>query len=132
MAHKAHLFSPDDTTTFDRIMASTSPAEQKALGQKVPNFDEDIWVAHRFEIVKWGNYLKFSQNKELKELLLGTGERELVEASPRDKIWGVGFAAKNAEENRARWGQNLLGLALMAARKRIRKLEEEAKGEGGA
>ena len=103
--------------------------DQKALGQKVPNFDEDIWVAHRVQIVRWGNYLKFTQNKELKELLLGTGDRELVEASPRDRIWGVGFGAKNAEENRKRWGLNLLGISLMEVREKIR---EKMKEEGGA
>ncbi|KAF8420668.1 hypothetical protein EV426DRAFT_566313 [Tirmania nivea] len=130
MAHKAHLFSPDDRTIYNRIMSSTSPQEQKALGQRVPNFDEDIWNSHRLVIVKWGNYLKFSQNEKLKALLLGTGERELVEASPRDRIWGVGFEAKNAEENRERWGSNLLGKALMAARERIRRKEEEEKVKG--
>ncbi|KAF8444234.1 hypothetical protein BGX38DRAFT_1198798 [Terfezia claveryi] len=131
MAHKAYLFSPNDTTVYNRILASTSPVEQKALGQQVPNFDEDIWEAHRFEIVKWGNYLKFTQNKELKQLLLGTGDRELVEASPRDWIWGVGFGAKNAEQNRDRWGQNLLGKALMEVRDRIRRKEgEERDGKG--
>lgn len=125
MAHKAYLFSPNDTTVYDRILASTTPVEQKALGQQVPNFDEDIWEEHRFDIVKWGNYFKFTQNEELKQLLLGTGNRELVEASPWDWIWGVGFGAKNAEQNRDRWGQNLLGKALMEVRLKIRSMEEE-------
>ena len=130
MAHKAHLFSPDDTEIYDLILSSSSPREQKALGRRIPNFDESIWEAHRFDIVKWGNYFKFTQDEELKELLLGTGERELVEASPRDRIWGVGFGAKNAEKNRERWGLNLLGKVLMEVRKRIRKEEEEkAKGK---
>jgi ribA/ribD-fused uncharacterized protein len=54
-------------------------------------------------------------------MLLATGERELVEASPLDRIWGVGFAEKSAERNRHRWGQNLLGRALMDVRARLRE-----------
>lgn len=57
---------------------------------------------------------------------MGTGERELVEASSMDKIWGVGFAEKDAEANRVKWGQNLLGKALMVVRERLRE-EESAK-----
>jgi predicted NAD-dependent protein-ADP-ribosyltransferase YbiA (DUF1768 family) len=31
------------------------------------------------------------QNKEIKGKLLETGEKIIVEASPRDWIWGIGF-----------------------------------------
>jgi ribA/ribD-fused uncharacterized protein len=63
-------------------------------------------------------------------MLMMTGDRELVEASPRDRIWGIGLAEKNAGYNRAKWGQNLLGKALMVVRERLR--EEEKKKEIGA
>lgn len=43
------------------------------------------------------------------------------QASPEDRIWGVGFGAKNAEENRDKWGENLLGLAIMKVRDKLRK-----------
>ena len=128
MAHKAHLFEQHAHTILDAIMDEPSPHHQKALGRKVPNFDEQLWKAHRFAIVTSGNYLKFTQNQELKTILLQTGDRELVEASPMDRIWGVGFGAKKAQENRNRWGLNLLGKALMEVRERIRK-EEEEEGE---
>lgn len=72
-----------------------------------------------------GNYLKFTQNEDLKKMLLGTGEKEIAEASPRDRIWGIGFGAKRAGDVRERWGLNLLGKALMEVRERIR--EEEGK-----
>lgn len=75
--------------------------------------------------MRWGNYYKFTQDEELKRVLLDTGDRELVEASPRDRIWGVGFGAKNAEKSRGKWGLNLLGQALMEVRDRIRREEEE-------
>jgi ribA/ribD-fused uncharacterized protein len=62
----------------------------------------------------------------LRGLLLATGERELVEASPSDRIWGVGYVEKDAGRNRVKWGQNLLGKALMEVRGRIR---EESTGD---
>lgn len=74
-------------------------------------------------IVEEGNYHKFTISEDaesLRALLLGTGERELVEASPMDRIWGVGYAERNAGQNRVRWGQNLLGKALMSVRGRLR------------
>ena len=80
--------------------------------------------------MKWGNYYKFTQHEELKQVLLGTGDREIVEASPRDRVWGVGFGEKNAGKNRGRWGGNLLGKVLMEVREWIRR-EEAGKKEKG-
>lgn len=84
----------------------------------------------KFEIVVQGNMHKFTVSGEagdLRKWLLGTGERELVEASPMDRIWGIGFAEMDAGANRHRWGQNLLGKALMEVRRRLR--EEGGKEE---
>ncbi|KAI0099035.1 DUF1768-domain-containing protein [Nemania sp. FL0031] len=64
-----------------------------------------------------------------RDVLLATGDRELVEASPRDRIWGVGFGAKGAEAKRAKWGMNLLGKCLMEVREQFRKEAEAEKGE---
>jgi ribA/ribD-fused uncharacterized protein len=89
-----------------------------------------IVVTDKLRIVEEGNYHKFTISEDaesLRAMLLATGERELVEASPMDRIWGVGFAADNAGQNRVRWGQNLLGKALMNVRA---KLREETKREG--
>jgi ribA/ribD-fused uncharacterized protein len=74
--------------------------------------------------VTQGNYHKFTVSRdaqELKNMLLATGERELVEASPYDRIWGIGFAERDAEGSRHWWGQNLLGKALMEVRRRLRE-----------
>lgn len=89
-----------------------------------------MWKEHRYEIVAQGSYLKFSQNEDLKEKLLATGKRELVEASPSDRIWGVGFAARYASDNRSLWGLNLLGKALMETRERLSE-EESSKDSSG-
>ncbi|KAF3914427.1 hypothetical protein ABW21_db0209872 [Orbilia brochopaga] len=113
--------------TAEILAGNHSPKAIKALGRKVPDFDDDIWKEKRYEIVYQANYLKFTQNEKLKVQLLETGNRELVEASPLDKIWGVGYGAANAPNNRTRWGLNLLGKALMEVREKIRQEEGEAK-----
>jgi len=112
------------------MASTTDPKKHKALGREARGFDGKKWNQHKLRIVEEGNWHKFTaskNSKELKKLLLETGEREIVEASPLDKIWGIGFGAKNAEKNRAKWGQNLLGIALMNVRKRI--VEQEKKEE---
>jgi predicted NAD-dependent protein-ADP-ribosyltransferase YbiA (DUF1768 family) len=46
----------------------------------------------------------------------------LVEASPRDRVWGIGISAGHEHAtDPARWrGLNLLGFALMEARAGLR------------
>ncbi|KAL8993786.1 MAG: hypothetical protein Q9188_007238 [Gyalolechia gomerana] len=120
MYHKAILFN--DPETGSRIMLADTPKEQKTLGRKVKGFDGETRNAHREKIVEEGNWNKFCNSKQgtkLINMLVGTGERELVEASPFDTIWGVGYGANKADANRDRWGENLLGKALMRVRDRI-------------
>lgn len=109
-----------------RIIDASNPGKAKAIGRKVNGFDEATWVRHRFEIVVRGNLLKFRQHPELGEFLMGTGDKVLVEASPVDRIWGIGLAAEDpAAEDPNLWpGLNLLGFALMEVRDRL--LEENA------
>ncbi len=120
MAQKALLF--DDKENYNKIIIAKSPAEAKALGRQVRNFDEQTWNNKRFDIVVRGNLEKFTQQKDLKEFLLNTKERVLVEASPVDRIWGMGLTADSEKaENPKQWnGLNLLGFALMEARDIIR------------
>ncbi|KAJ5387091.1 hypothetical protein N7509_009632 [Penicillium cosmopolitanum] len=122
MMHRKALLFAGPTNEITQQLATgwqTHPREIRNLGRKIPNFSDEIWEENRFAIVVEGSYLKFSQNEELKQMLLATGERELVEASPMDRIWGVGFGARNAGSNRHKWGLNLLGKALMETRKRL-------------
>ncbi|QRV94095.1 hypothetical protein RhiJN_22113 [Ceratobasidium sp. AG-Ba] len=123
MHRKGLLFAPESPIT-KAILETTNPRDIKALGRKVPGFDDDVWKRERINIVTEGTYLKFTQNEDIKTQLLATGDKELVEASPRDRIWGIGFGAKNAPSKRNKWGANLLGKALMDVRQRIRAEEE--------
>ena len=116
MAEKARIFGDDDT--WQQIMASYDPMTIKKLGRKVRNFNAYVWKKNCQQIVKRGNLAKFSQNQKLLEYLLGTGDKILVEASPKDTIWGIGLADDASEASNPRlWqGENLLGFALMEVR----------------
>ncbi|GAA2877725.1 NADAR family protein [Streptosporangium fragile] len=116
MAHKAWLFG--DRETAGRILAAGHPGEAKKLGREVRGFDEAVWAEHRYGIVVRGNVAKFGAHPDLREFLLGTRDRVLVEASPYDRVWGIGLAADDARAaSAATWrGLNLLGFALMDAR----------------
>jgi ribA/ribD-fused uncharacterized protein len=120
MWRKALLFG--DTVMAERILAAAHPRDVKMLGRGVAGFDDRKWVTERFEIVVTGSLAKFGQSDELRSWLLGTGERVLVEASPTDRVWGIGLAASDQRaSNPARWrGLNLLGFALMRAREQLR------------
>ena len=113
-----------DSEVADQTLVAETPGEAKALGRKVRGFDQGKWDAHCDRIVEEGQYLKFGQNERLKKVLLGTGERELVETSPNDRLWGVGFNSEEALEHIGEWGENKLGKALMRARDRLRKEEK--------
>ncbi|MEM6724584.1 MAG: NADAR family protein [Bacteroidota bacterium] len=119
MAEKARLF--EDQEALTEILKADHPAKAKNWGRKVKGFDQQTWEAHRFEIVVQGNVLKFGQHEDLCTFLLQSGERVLVEASPRDRIWGIGMGQNNpAVEHPEQWrGRNLLGFALMEARDQI-------------
>ena len=120
MAEKARLFGDEEVRA--QIIATPSPRDHKALGRAVRNFDQDTWEAERVAIVVRGNLAKFQQNPEMGAQLLATGDKLLVEASPLDRIWGVGLRADDSRvHDRGTWrGQNLLGEALMQVRAQMR------------
>ncbi|MEU1805386.1 NADAR family protein [Streptomyces sp. NPDC019937] len=119
MAGKARLFGDADAER--RALTASHPKQAKDSGRSVRGFDEARWRAHRFRLVVEGSVHKFGQHPPLRDYLLGTNSRVLVEASPADRIWGIGLAS---DDERAadpiRWrGLNLLGFALMEARQRL-------------
>lgn len=120
MAKKAELFN--DFEVMDKIINANSPADVKKLGREVRNYNDSTWLENRYKIVKIGNFHKFSQNSDLKKVLLSTEEKVLVEASPVDSIWGIGMASDNKNSNNpGEWnGLNLLGFALMEVRDELK------------
>ncbi|NOT76792.1 MAG: NADAR family protein [Cyclobacteriaceae bacterium] len=122
MAQKAILFNEPEI--FRKILLSDKPGAVKELGRQIRNFNEDKWNQEKFGIVKAGNYHKFSQSKKLKDYLVSTGDRIIVEASPVDTIWGIGLSQDAPMiENPATWrGLNLLGFALMEVRDELNNL----------
>lgn len=120
MYMKAITFN--DIEIAEKVMKTTDPKEIKALGREVKNFEVNAWNAVADDVVFRGNVAKFSQNQELKELLLATGDKKFVECATYDPIWGIGMdittALRTPEEE---WkGTNRLGKAIMNAREYIR------------
>lgn len=119
MHAKALLFN--DMNAAQRVLLAKTPGEAKAIGREITHFDESTWLAHRFDIVVKGNLAKFSSTPALMQFLLNTKDRVLVEASPVDKIWGIGLAQDSPViDMPTQWkGLNLLGYALMEVRARL-------------
>lgn len=124
MAEKARIFG--DLSTLKKIMSAETPRECLKLGRSVRNFDQKNWDAQKYNIVRNGNYHKFSQNRNLGNYLLSTKNSILVEASPYDVIWGIGLSKKDALiKSPVEWrGQNLLGYALMETRDALKNTRD--------
>lgn len=124
MAEKARTFGDDRRLAM--ILAATSPREQKNVGRQVSNFDAQIWESKCKSVVFRGSHAKFTQNPDLERLLLETGDLRLVEASPSDRIWGIGLSEDHPDATRpGSWrGKNWLGKALMKVRAAIREGRE--------
>ena len=116
MYKKAMLFN--DTEIAEEILKTKSQSKQKALGRKVRNFDSKVWNDNCKEIVYQGNKAKFLQNENIFKHLMKTKGKTLVEASPVDKIWGIGLTEDHPHaQNRAKWrGKNWLGEVLTKLR----------------
>ena len=119
MAAKARIFQ--DAEAEERNLNTASPAEAKRLGRRVHGFDETAWSRRREAAVFIGNVAKFYQNPVLGDFLAATGTRVLAEASPYDRIWGIGLRANDprAADPRSWRGLNLLGFALMSVRRHL-------------
>eukprot|EP00931_Biecheleriopsis_adriatica_P049339 TRINITY_DN28540_c0_g1_i1.p1 TRINITY_DN28540_c0_g1~~TRINITY_DN28540_c0_g1_i1.p1 ORF type:complete len:193 (-),score=48.56 TRINITY_DN28540_c0_g1_i1:401-979(-) len=123
MAEKARLFG--DERTRQAILKEFHPLKQKNLASAkgtLTGFDQAVWDQECYGIVLKGNMAKYSQNLDLQDALLMTGEKQLVEASPQDSIWGIGLGMADAQAtSSAKWpGKNLLGKVLMDVRTQLR------------
>lgn len=119
IAKKALMFH--DIDAYKEIMATKDPSRQKALGRMVHNFNKEHWERYCHKIVYDANYAKFTQNDEMFEVLKQTEDKEIVEASPTDRIWGIGLDEKNPLAwNKSTWrGCNWLGEAIMSVREEL-------------
>ena len=124
MASKAQLFGDEERRK--EILECSDPKQIKALGRKVRGFDQKVWDRLKYAIVLSGNWCKFSQNRDLREFLLSTGDSVLAEASPYDNVWGIRLSASSPETQDPQkwWGQNLLGFALMEVRDELRRVTQ--------
>ncbi|ESO86704.1 hypothetical protein LOTGIDRAFT_220498 [Lottia gigantea] len=124
MYSKAVLFN--DEVMKKAILKTSNPAEMKKCGRRVKDFDADVWNKHCVDIVRTGNEAKFSQNETLKEQLFQTYPKTLAEASPMDRIWGIGLSEKNelAWDSKTWRGKNLLGYTLTEVRDKLMKDED--------
>jgi len=119
-----------DRASASRILDARTPLEANKLGRAIRNYDGELWRREREGVAEQGNWLKFSQVEECRAALLGSGNKVIVEASPTDRIWGIGFAGDQAEGREEEWGENILGQALMRVRERLRREEKEKEKEG--
>ena len=119
---KAVFFKDQDIAY--QIILETNPKKAKKLGREIKGYDDKKWEKQRFYEMVYVNIHKYSQNKAFGTALIETKDRVLVEASPYDKIWGVGLDENNdLILDHKNWkGQNLLGKALMEVREKLRLL----------
>lgn len=130
MASKARLFGDEDTCR--KIMEAETPHDYKALGREISGFDQAVWDKMKLDIVVNGNKAKFSQCHDICTFLLSTGNAILAEASPYDRVWGIGLDRETAESRGVEhWrGENLLGCALMEVRDWLRDSSITPDGDG--
>ena len=119
MACKARCFN--DEAGLAAVMQAKTAAQAKAAGRSVQGYVDEQWATVRYDIVVTGNLAKFSQHDDLRVFLHSTRDRILVEASPMDRVWGIGLAGDKprATTPSRRRGQNLLGFALMEVREQL-------------
>lgn len=112
-----------DVETQKLVLATHNPKEQKRLARLTKGFEVSIWDQIKSSVVVAGNLAKFGQNPHLKRILLGTGQRLLAEAASEDRVWGIGYTAREAmtHQDQLCWGENRLGKALTEVRERLRQ-----------
>ena len=115
MWNKAKLF---DESYCEKILKEKDPKKIKQMGRDINNFNIDVWDRFKYQIVVEGNYLKFSQNEYAKRILMESADRIFVEASPYDKIWGIGLYETDDRilDEKKSLGETLLGKAFTEVR----------------
>lgn len=122
MACKAMLFG--DMVALGLIMKETVPFKMQQIGRTVKGYTDEKWFAVRDDVVFQGCLAKFQQNQVMGRTLLATDDLMMVEASPKDRIWGIGLGENDPRALiPTKWlGDNRLGKALMRVRDVLRGL----------
>ena len=122
MMHRKALLM-GDTFAAEIILGEKNPAQHQTLGRQIQNFNQELWDSYKYNIVLQGNRARFHQSPQCRELLLATGDKLIVEASPYDKVWGIGKGASDPDiMDETKWnGQNLLGKVLTQVREEIKE-----------
>lgn len=97
-----------DKAHAEKICKAASPMMAARLGRdrKVPLRKD--WESVKIDIMRQALVAKFTQHAGLKELLLSTGDRSLIEGTASDAYWGDGGDGS---------GKNMLGQLLMEVRR---------------
>ena len=121
MYQKAMCFNDNDIAA--QILETNDVVQIKALGRLVHNYNDHHWNGVRQVVIYEGLIAKFSQNEELLDKLISTGNTLLAECAVKDRIWGIGLSMTDPDRfDRTKWnGTNLLGYALMMVRDKITK-----------
>ncbi|KAH7321813.1 hypothetical protein BKA65DRAFT_513053 [Rhexocercosporidium sp. MPI-PUGE-AT-0058] len=110
-----------DKTFGNLIMSTDDPSLQKKYGRAVKDFIDFLWRQSCERVAFEGNWWKFSRDEARRNLLLGTGDRMICEASSMDRRWGIGYKRQDALRYRGNWGENLLGKGIMQVRSKLRE-----------
>ena len=119
MYRKAEFFGDNKLRKLILSTPEKHPSYHKTLGKQVCGFNQPDWSTVRLQVAVAGNMLKFTQNPRLAQILIETKDKILVEASPYDRIWGIGFDSATALLHLDNWGSNELGSALMQVRRML-------------
>ena len=111
-----------DAVSAMDILACQSATKAKALGRKVTPWDDELW--NKLDVVCMVEALRIKfRNPPLRQVLLATGDRAIVEAAARDCKWGIGVGVSKAEGGALWRGKNLLGEALCLVRQEFVEAE---------
>ena len=116
MREKARLMGDEHAMAL--IKAAPTALAAKRLGRKVKPWNQGLWDDNCDQIMEDILEAKFNSTSAMREYILGI-EGHFYEASPKDKVWGIGIGVQQAMAGVPHNGQNKLGLALDRARARI-------------
>jgi hypothetical protein len=100
--------SPKD---MDDVRRASTPKKAASVGRDRSRPLRADWEAVKDDMMRAGVLRKFETHADIRELLLATGDQEIVENAPGDRYWGVGPDGT---------GKNMLGKILMETRELLR------------